>query len=141
MNKLCKKIIYELQKRNKQFGKDYSCSFPSAFINICDTSLAEFASDIGSSASDVRSAVKYLVDEGYLEYITMHPRSDGSFFPVGIRLSHKGKNSREFDREERKKLLFNSVLIPIAVTLLTNAAVSGLKWLWPQIQQWISNFL
>ena len=141
MNKLCKKIIRELQKRSKQSGKDYSCSFPNAFLNICDTTLAVFASDIGFSSSDVRSAVKYLVDEGYLEYITMHPHSGGSSMPIGIRLSHKGKNLKEFDREEHKKLLINSVLIPITVTLLTNAVVSGLKWLWPQIQQWISNFL
>lgn len=141
MNQLCKKIIRELQKRSKRLGKDYSCSLPNAILNICDTNLRAFASDIGSSDSDVRSAVKYLEQEGYLEYIIMRSHFGDSSLPLGFRLSHKGKHSKEFDREERKKLLLNSVLIPIAVTLLTNAAVSGLKWLWPQILQWISNFL
>ena len=125
MNKLCKKIIHELQKRSKQSGRDYSCSLPNAFINICDTSLAEFASDIGSPVSDVRSAVKYLVDDGYLEYITMHPRSGSSSSPIGVRLSHKGKNSKEFDREELKRYIADKWIDFLALVIAIIAFIQS----------------
>lgn len=110
LNQLCKKIIRELQKRSKRLGKDYSCSLPNAILNICDTSLNAFASDIGFLESDVRSAVKYLEQEGYLEYIIMRSHFGDSSLPLGFRLSHKGKHSKEFDREERKNCCLTASL-------------------------------
>lgn len=139
MDSISKKIIRELQQRGseKQSG-NYTCSFSGQFARLCDTSIFELSSVIGVPVEDVRSAVNYLVDEDYLKYFTFRS-GFGDLKNIGFQLSHKGKNLKEFNREKRRELLLKSVLLPIAVTLLTNGAISAIKWLFPQILQWLSN--
>lgn len=139
MDSISKKIIRELQQRGseKQSG-NYTCSFSDQFARLCDTSIFELSSSIGVPVEDVRSAVNYLVDEDYLKYFTFRS-GFGDLKNIGFQLSHKGKNLKEFNREKRRELLLKSVLLPIAVTLLTNGAISAIKWLFPQILQWLSN--
>ena len=40
-------------------------------------------------------------------------------------------------RRKRRELWLKSVWLPILVTLATNLAISGIKWLLPQIQEWL----
>ena len=139
MDKISKKLICELQERgsNKQDG-DYTCSFSDGFVRLCDTSISELSSAIKAPVKDVRSAVNYLIGEDYLQYFSFRS-GHGDLINIGFQLSHKGKNSKQFDREKRRELLLKSVLLPVAVTLLTNGAISAVKWLLPQILQWLSN--
>lgn len=139
MDKVSKKLIRELQKRgSKKQGSDYTCSFSAEFAGLCDMSISELSSAIGAPIPDVRSSANYLVGEGYLKYFTLRSRH-GDSQNIGFYLSHMGKNSKQFDREKRRELLLKSVFLPIAVTLLTNGAISAIKWLLPQILQWLSN--
>lgn len=139
MDKISKKLICELQKRDiMKHGGDYTCSFSADLEGLCDTNISKLSSAIGVPISDVRSAANYLVGEGYLKYFTLRTRH-GDSQNIGFYLSHKGKNSKQFDREKRRELLLKSVLLPVAVTLLTNGVISAVKWLLPQILQWLSN--
>lgn len=42
-------------------------------------------------------------------------------------------------KSDRKDMLLKNICIPIAVTLITNLIIDGVKWLLPLIQQWITN--
>lgn len=139
MDKVSKKLINELQKRDrkKQDG-DYTCSFSAELAGLCDTSISELSSAIGVPIPDVCSAVNYLLDEGYLKHYAIRSLR-GNTQNIGFYLSHIGKNIKQFDREKRRELLLKSVLLPVTVTLLTNGAIYALKWLLPQILQWLSN--
>lgn len=117
MNTICKRIIRELQKRSNQSKKDYSCSFSGRFSNLCDTTLESFASDIGFAASDVRSAVKYLVTEGHLEYCTLKSQTGDFSSTYGFRLSHKGKNLRYFENQDIKRYLADKWIDFVALAI------------------------
>ena len=44
-------------------------------------------------------------------------------------------------KSKRKELWLKNAWIPIIVSVATNLVISGAKWLWPLIQQWVSSFL
>lgn len=47
---------------------------------------------------------------------------------------------KEKVKETRKELWLKNAWIPIIVSVATNLVISGAKWLWPLIQQWVSSF-
>ena len=46
---------------------------------------------------------------------------------------------RDYQREKRKNQFFESLWLPIAVSVVTNLAINGLQWLWPLLVQWCAS--
>ena len=46
---------------------------------------------------------------------------------------------RDYQREKRKNQFFESLWLPIVVSVVTNLAINGLQWLWPLLVQWYAS--
>lgn len=89
VDKTCKKILDKMISEGK--GTEYICTWGDE--------LASFAASIGVPTEDVRAAVRYLKETGYLEF-QMYHSSNGSSHSRGFFLSHRGLNWRYFRRKE-----------------------------------------
>ena len=56
-------------------------------------------------------------------------------------ISETGKAYLSERKYEFRKMLFQDCFWPIAISVITNLLISGIKQLWPLIQQWLSNTL
>lgn len=93
MDKTSNALIKKMISGGK--GTDYICAFDSAWLSCADTDIDSLALEIGARTEDVRAAVRFLTDAGYMEYQT----ANGNL-KIGFHLSHKGLNWRYFRKRE-----------------------------------------
>lgn len=96
MDKNSKKILNKLISEGK--GTSYVCSFNGSFLGFANIDIHNFSNSIGMDVEDLRAAVRYLHENGYLEYQMLNTSKGKT--PCGFHLSHKGLNWRSFRREE-----------------------------------------
>lgn len=89
--------------------------------------------------ADVLAAVKYLAENNLVEYRRLNTK--GGAINIAFRLTHTGLHYREIRSSQTKDLLLKSVALPVAVSFITTLTIDALKWLWPQILQWIIHTL
>lgn len=89
MDRTCKKILDKLISYGR--GTDYICTW--------DEELNEFANSLEIPVEDVRAAVRYLKDHGYIEY-QMYHSAHGIERSRGFHLSHQGLHWRHYRRKE-----------------------------------------
>ena len=87
--------------------------------------------------SDVLAAVKYLSENGFIEYRRLHAKHGD--INLAFRLTHTGLHYKEISASQTKNLLLKSVALPVAVSVITTLAINAMQWLWPLIQQWLSH--
>lgn len=92
MDKTSKLIIRELIKGNK--GSEYMCSFDEGWLSESDISIEQLAEKLRTRTEDVRAAVRYLEETGFLEY-----EETSSGLIIGFHLSHKGLNWKYYNRK------------------------------------------
>lgn len=124
LDSLSKKILKYMQTHSDN---------PSQRYYDFDEDLEEIATAVSSDKESVRTAVRYLEENGYIKYIhTKHGTT------IGFYLDHKGLRLDEFNRLETLSFLKRSVITPIIVSVLTS--ILTLK-LWPWILQLLRTLL
>lgn len=136
LDKLSKSILFEFSSHGKT---NYSCSLTSSTLFSADTTIAQLAVKLNSNEDNVRQAISFLTDLGYLTPFRISHSSAGKI-TLGVRLSHKGLHYRELCKLEKQKLLLKSVYLPILVSVVTTLTVLALQWLWPLLTRWLSSF-
>lgn len=134
MDKLSKKIMKFMRTRGK--NTEFTCSLDENWDYCCDCSLRELSQRIRNSEANTISAIKWLADEGWVEFDLLQDR--GGEIAIGFHLSHKGLRQKEFNRMARIDFLKKSILTPIAVSFATSVIVSSL---WPSLLRWLSGLL
>lgn len=117
MDKTSKKIILKLQNCGK--GTEYICAFDEAWSSSMDCVIDDLAKELGYQTEDVRSAVRFLHEQGYLEYTTSRGRN------IGFHLSHKGLNYQYFRKQEILRYIadkwidFFAMLLSVAALVIS----------------------
>lgn len=114
----CRKVLNELRKlssRTKYFSftlyEDTHC------IYVTDT---DESYDYAKYENEIFGIIKQLVDDGYLEYTL----NQYYFY-----LTHKGIHIFQFQWDACKSFLFNSILVPIFVSVVTTLLTILIKGL------------
>lgn len=89
MDRICKKILNKMISTSRDTAYLYSFSTSEG-----DIFIDHFADRIGINRSNVRSAMDYLAENGYLEY------AKNGETATGFHLSHKGLNWKAFRRAD-----------------------------------------
>lgn len=87
----------------------------------------------GLPEQTIMACMRYLEEKGYIKYA-----QDQHGKTVGFELEYKAHRKGFFRREEIKDFVLKSVIVPIAVTLLTLATVNFLRSALPE---WLSQLL
>ena len=128
MDNVSHKIVKYMVAQSKE--KNFECSYTSEHAYRYDTCSEELAKKLEIPLHDFISAVVYLAEIGYIE------NNNYAFW-----LTHSGKQSDWFRKNEIKMFFLKSIFVPIAVSIITTLAIGGLQSSWPKISQWFSNFL
>lgn len=137
MDKLAKKILDFAIDTAGTTGKFFSVN--PEWDSEADTSFQALVDAVQAPPADVLAAVKYLAENGFVEYRRLNSKH-GSI-NLAFRLTHTGLHYKEISASKTKDLLLKSVALPIAVSMITTLTIDALKWLWPQILQWIIHIL
>lgn len=102
LDKTSKKILNYLISQGK--GTDFICAFNSAWAGLSNTTIEALAKNLKIPTEDVRAAVRYLKEEGDLEYqYSSSPR--GEKRACGFHLSHQGLHYKYFRNQKIKKYI------------------------------------
>lgn len=122
MDKTSKKILTHLISQGK--GTNYICAFSSAWSGIASTSIDTMANTLKIPTEDLRAAVRYLKEEGYVEY-QYSSSIGGEKRACGFHLSHQGLNYRYFRNQRIKKYIaekwidFFALLLSVCALLIS----------------------
>lgn len=89
MDHVCKKILDKMISYGH--GTNYVCTWDEAFD--------DFAASLSLPCEDVRAAVRYLKEQGYIEY-QMYHSARGTDKSRGFHLSHQGLHWKYYRRKE-----------------------------------------
>ena len=89
MDRVCKKILDKMISYG--CGTNYICTWQEEFD--------DFAKSLSLPCEDVRAAVRYLKERGYIEY-QMYHSAQGTNRSRGFHLSHQGFHWRYYRRKE-----------------------------------------
>lgn len=124
MDKKSKKVLKYLCKHRNY--KDYAFFFTNGLRE-------KTANKLKISVDDLNECIKFLNEKGYITY----HRTDSRIY--GFILKHKGIHAEEFERIEKMRFIYKSILVPIIVsiitTLTTTIIVNGLEHLLPLIPE------
>ena len=96
-----KKILKAMYKHSTVDDNDFTWAISEKFQTLFrfNSTIANFAREVEAPLEDVRKAVNYLEEEGYVEYLEVSgPGSRPA--RIGFRLTHKGKNWKSFHRQK-----------------------------------------
>lgn len=122
MDKTCQKIIRSMLKNGTDC--DFVCGFADS--ELCDFSITQMSDEINENASNIRAAVKFLEEQGHVQYQYLCTSSGKK--AIGFRLSHKGVNWKYFERKEtldyiaEKWVDFVSAIISLIALILSIAS-------------------
>lgn len=101
-----------------------SCHATTSYIWNYSEDFKAMASELKLLPGDVRSCIRHLEANGYIEY---HKRMlHGQSIVDGFCLSHKGLHRKEFSWLKLRQFIFRSILTPIVVTIITNLIIISL---------------
>lgn len=115
-------------KRLLEFVKDNQ-DHPDMYFFTFEEFLPAYEEYCGSSEEETLACIRYLVEIGYLEYKKIRIRGEAR--NAGIQLSHKGFNSREFNKIEiwnyikSKWIDFIALIVAIAAFILSCIALGS----------------
>ncbi len=115
MDKLSKKIINNMIATEK--STTYIWAFDENAPYECQGTIVQIADTVNTPVEDVRACIRYLHEQGYVEYQTATTFKEKR--NVGFHLSHKGLHSLEFQYLECKRFIMHSILTPIVVSAIT----------------------
>ena len=101
MDKLCKAILEKFSETAINSTSEFICAYLPDFKNDCSTDAKTVAASLGVSMSYAVDAIDYLVVDGYLERLYVD-KSDGEKIVIGVKLTHKGKHYKYFERQKVK---------------------------------------
>ena len=104
----CRKVLNELRKLSSSTESILAFLGDTYCICLYDDYTKTY--DYTKYKDEITSIIKFLVSEGYLEY---------TINEFHFTLTQKGLHPYQFQWEIIKKFLLNSILVPIAVSLLT----------------------
>lgn len=134
LDKSSKKLLAFMRSQNK--GTNYVCAFDDAFSSLTDIVIEDFAEQLKRDVEDVRANVRFLEENGYLEY-QYATSAKKSKYTVGFHLSHKGLNHKEFNRIDFFNFIKRSILTPIVVSILTSFVTVKLIPLAGELLKWM----
>lgn len=111
MDRCTKKVLSYMLKTNP--GKTGHCMF----VHFYD----ECVEATGLTEHQVMASVRQLESDGYIQYV---PNQHGDV--LGFEFQNKAYHRFHYNWVSVRSFLFKSVLVPIAVTLLTNLIASWL---------------
>ncbi|QAT48546.1 hypothetical protein EQM14_01430 [Caproiciproducens sp. NJN-50] len=118
--------------KEEEYALRYLLNHAGGIENPDDKSLYELLTDaLGPDVKDLMFALK---NDGLIKFGWF---SDG---PHNIRITPDGLMYFDVKKRRNKELWIKNAWIPILVSVATNLAINGLKWLWPLIQEWVSSF-
>ena len=116
LDKMSRKILcYMIDKSD---STSFIWSFSDVLLYSCSSDIYELANDIQENVEDVRACIRYLKENGFIEYQIAKSSSGSSV--VGFYLSHKGLHHSEMFRLQVKSFFMSSILTPIIVALVTS---------------------
>lgn len=137
MDKLAKKILDFAIETAETTGNFFSIN--SEWDSEANVPFELLVKAAQVPPADVLAAVKYLAENNFVEYRRLHARNGN--INIAFRLTHTGLHYKEIRLSQTKNLLLKSVALPVAVSFITTLTINALKWLWPQILQWITHIL
>ena len=117
------KRVIDMDKNSKQMLKyltDKKCN-PDGYM-LFDDFYENYEEFSGLEEHETMACMRYLVDNGYISYCQNQDESN-----VGFELEHKAYHKKYFQWVSVKRFLIKSVLIPIAVSILTTLVIALLK--------------
>lgn len=126
MDKLCKKIM-EFMRRNGT-STAYSCSICDEWNEYSDSPFHELVDSLKEDPNNISSALSALVSDGWLEYKNLY--SSTGDIHISVCMTHKGLHQKEYEQMDLKNFILKSLLVPVLVSVLTAALVSGMGYLW-----------
>lgn len=124
--------MIKLTIKEKEYALRYLLDHADGIENPDDKSIYELLTD--ALGPNVKALMFALKDDGLVKFGWL---SDG---PHNIQITSDGLMYFDIKKHNGKELWIKNAWIPILVSVATNLVISGLKWLWPLIQQWLSNF-
>lgn len=112
MIKPCKKVLSGLRKLSSK--SDAIMGFLCNTDCICLLDDTEKTYNYSKYKNEIESIIKYLCEEGYLEY---------SINEYRFTLTTKGLHPYRFQWESIKHFLLNSIIVPIVVSVATSLIV------------------
>ena len=108
----------------------------SKYKGIADVDIPISSEETKLHYTELNELCSFLHKQGYVNsfYESYNPKE-----PVKISLTYEGIHYFEIKRKNIFYLCLKSIWIPIIVTLLTKALTFLIKYLWPPIQQLLSN--
>lgn len=126
LDKTSKRILrFACQLPNEEL---FSIPLSKEWEESGDCSFQSFLSGANLKEEEVRPAIKFLEENGYVEYATLD--SPAGEVEVGFSLTHKGIHYKEFNRLEMLDFLIKSIFVPIAVSVITAGIVTFASYLW-----------
>lgn len=134
MDKLAKTILNFAIKNGGR--TDHLFSLNPDWDGEASTTFQDLVDAAHASPADTISAVNYLEQNGSVQYRSLNDH--GRRLHIAFRLTHEGLHYGSIHREQTVNELKKSILVPILVTILTNLVISGAKWVWPQLVQFLA---
>lgn len=78
---------------------------------------------LGMKKNEIFDCVRFLEDNGLAKCKWKKPEEQEGLF--GVRPNHRGRHHAEFARKELRKTIFESVLLPVLVAIITALIVSS----------------
>ena len=110
MTKSCRKVLNELQKLSSHTEQTFV--FYSDTNDICLYENTDKSYNCEKYKDEIFGIINQLVSDGYLKYSV--DNSQYYFF-----LTHKGLQRHQFEWDSFKSFLAKSVIVPIAVSVIT----------------------
>lgn len=126
MDRLSKKILSVMHKTDDSAGFLFSVN--SNWDSSCDAPFELLTTALKKPAVNVLFAIKSLAKEGWLEYKTLSSRE--GIVQIGVYMTHKGLHRKEFAWLEFMNFMTRSILVPIAVSVITSFIATLIGYLW-----------
>lgn len=126
MDYFAKKILKTMHKQCTINDDDFTWSFSGKLQKFFrfNSTLSDLAQEVEASVEDVRKAVNYLEEEGYIEYLDMSG-PNGRSSHIGFQLTHKGKNWKSFRRQKIFDYVANKWIDLLALIIATAAFIQS----------------
>lgn len=116
MDKLSKAILKEMRFGDEE--KPIVCSLPGSFSYRGTFTVDDLAKKLHATRENTLSAIHFLCEKGLMKSVPLPSTKIDSTF--GYMLTHEGRKHNIFRAEKAALNVFNSIVIPIAVSFITS---------------------
>lgn len=116
MDKLSKAILKEMRFGDEE--KPVICSLPGSFSYRGTFTVDDLAKKVHATRENTLSAIRFLCEKGLIKSVPLpSTKTDATF---GYMLTHEGRKHNILRAEKAVLNIFNSIIIPIAVSFITS---------------------